>query len=204
MTGPGGVQVRCLEEGAVAVWIGEGEVAGRDVDALRAHDAVVRAALRSATPLPARFGTVFVDEAELRRSLRERAEELRAALERVDGRVEMGVRLEWDEEDPPPPAEPPPEGGRAYLDWRRREFAAEEARRARADALLDLVEARIAPEGSPAVRTLLPAPGIAGFMAHLVHRHAVGVYRSKVEEARSDLPSVHLRVTGPWAPYSFV
>src|SRR5690606_19330840 len=97
LTGPGGGAVRLVDEGPLAVWVSD--AAGpADVDAIRAHDAVVRAALRGATPLPARFGTAFSDERELRASLREREGELLESLARVAGKVEMGLRVEWQEE----------------------------------------------------------------------------------------------------------
>lgn len=209
LAGIAGAPVQRVEEEAVGAWVsavGPGSPSP-DVDAVRAHDAVVRAALRSATPVPARFGTVYADEAALRAGLRERAAELGEALARVHGRVEMGLRVEW--EAPVLPAKKAERGasvtsGRAYLDRRRAEIEAQEALRERAAGLLQEVEAIVAPEGYPTVRTLLPTQGVAGSVAHLVHRHAVGVYRGRVDEARAAMPQVRLEVTGPWAPYSFV
>lgn len=196
-----GAPVRLIEEGPLGVWICEG-AAAPGIDTVQLHDAVVRSALRTATPLPARFGTVFADERELRESLRERRDELVAGLERVAGRVEMGVRVEWDEVAASA-ALTPVGGGREYLEARRRELEGREALRARADALLDEVEVRIVTEASERVRKLLPERGVAGVVAHLVHRHTVGGYRARFEQARSAFPQVNLRLTGPWAPYSF-
>lgn len=205
LTGAGGAAVRLVEEGEIGAWISVANVGSGDVDSLRAHDAVVRAALRSATPLPVRFDTLYPDEHALRASLREAASSLQAALERVAGHVEMGVRVEWRERQEAAPSEKGAvASGREYLERRRREFAAHEAQRARATKLLDRVEARVAPQGDLGVRTLLPAAGVAGSMAHLVHRQAVGVYRTRAAEAQAELPEVTLRVSGPWAPYSFV
>lgn len=204
LRGHGGRPVRLLELRGLGVWISDGEPIQPELSAVRDHDAVVRAALRSATPLPLRFGTTYPDEAALRHALAGAEEELISALERVEGRVEMGVRVEWDRGDAGPLAEGQVAGGRAYLERRRQEMRALERLRSEAGALLDQIESRLVQEGEDGVRTLLPEPGVAGSMAHLVQRHMVGTYRSRVEEVQEDLSDVRLRVSGPWAPYSFV
>jgi len=203
---PEGGPVRLIEAGELGAWVCDGELP-RHLDEVRAHDAVVRAALRSSTPLPVRFGTTFADEEALRRSLQERREELLAGLRRVEGKVEMGIRVEWLERDPRgerPDRSTEATGGRQYLEARRRELMAAEERRLRAVALLEAVERRIGVDAAESLQRPLPAPGVAGVMAHLVQRQGVAHYRARVEEVRSDFPEVTLHVTGPWAPYSFV
>lgn len=200
--GPDGNRVRLIEEGGVGAWVGDGRPT-RDLQAIRDHDRVVRTALRSATPLPARFGTTFADEGALRQSLRERSVDLVAALDRVADRVEMGIRVLWNV--PQQPAEPAsPVSGREYLESRRREMEAEAELRLAASQLLDAVERELAVERSGTSRVILPEPGVAGTLAHLVHRQAFAEYRSAVGEANLALPTAELHVTGPWAPYSFV
>ncbi len=56
-------------------------------------NAVLAAASKRATILPLRFGTSFRNEAAVVQLLAARAGELGAALERLDGRVEMTVRV---------------------------------------------------------------------------------------------------------------
>ena len=57
LTGIGGAPVRCVEAAGLAIWLSD-EVAGpATVDRMRAHDAVVRAAMRSATPTAVRSPT---------------------------------------------------------------------------------------------------------------------------------------------------
>src|SRR5205085_7858775 len=48
--------------------------------------------------LPARFGSVFADEDEVRSMLRERRVELERSLDRVKGAVELAIRSSWSEE----------------------------------------------------------------------------------------------------------
>jgi hypothetical protein len=214
LRGPGGGAVRLLEEGRLGVWMSAGELPAATVESIGAHDAVVRAALRSATPVPARYGTAFADEEEARASLREREAELLAALERVADRVEMGLRVTWGEGtaadgggdasaggSPGTPAIP---SGRDFLLARRREMEERTELRERAGALLDEVEKLVDAKAYPSVRKVLPERGVAGLLAHLVHRRDARSYRERVDAARRNLPGVGLHLSGPWAPYSFV
>ena len=199
---PGGGPVRLIEEGPIGAWVMDGRP-GEGLSAVRAHDAVVRAALRTGTPLPARFGTVFPDQDTLLSTLRERLDALADALNRVEGAVEMGVRVGWDEREPARVQPEARQGGRAFLEARRREFEERERLRERADALLDAVEA-VVPRPLAAIRRVLPEPGVAGTLAHLVHKESVRSFRIAIEEARASFPRADLRLSGPWAPYSFV
>ncbi|MEV0281260.1 GvpL/GvpF family gas vesicle protein [Streptomyces sp. NPDC050610] len=58
----------------------------------RAHQRVVDAASRECCVLPLRLATVYRDEAGLRRVLAAEREEFGAALDRLEGRVEWGVK----------------------------------------------------------------------------------------------------------------
>lgn len=198
---PGVGPVRLIEDGPIGLWVVDGRV-GEGLSAVRAHDSVVRAALRSATPLPARFGTVFPTQEALMDVLRDRNGELVAALARVEGAVEMGVRVGWGEREPER-NDPPGGGGRAFLEARKREFEVREQMRERADALLDAVE-RLVPPPREKMRRVTPEPGVAGALAHLVQKESVRSFREAIEAARPAFPGVELRPTGPWAPYSFV
>jgi hypothetical protein len=210
LVGVDGAGVREVRDGALRLWLSEGGAAPPTPERLRAHDRVVRAAMRVVTPLPVRFGTRFPDEDAARASLRERREELLASLDRVQGRVEMGVRVLWNEAQREEAAvqlerQSPRNGsGREYLEQRRREREAETGVRRRAEALLDSVEEVLADPEVPSVRSVLPRADIVGTLAHLVQRSALSQYRQRVEQARERLPEVALALSGPWAPYSFV
>lgn len=214
LQGLAGRPVRLIEGPEIGFWVSEGSALPATPERLREHDRVVRAALRSATPLPIRYGTgCFASEADAREALRTRSESLRESLARVEGRVEMGVRMEWT---PPEPAPEPsrgsgetgvgteaPPGGRAYLEARRAELERAGSLRAAAGAALDRLEQELALEGVPAVRTVLPRPDVAGLLAHLVLRSEVQRYNECVTRAARAMPEYRLTVSGPWAPYSF-
>ena len=66
---------------------------------LRAHLAVLERTFEQTTVVPCRFGMVVEDEEALRRDFLEaRAAELEAALARLDGRKQLNVRVDFDEE----------------------------------------------------------------------------------------------------------
>src|SRR5439155_6420148 len=82
-------------------------------EALLTHERVVEAVMARGAVLPFRFGTELDDERRLAARLAERHDELVRALDRVRGRVELGVRVLA--ERPPAVGEGPDRSGRAYV-----------------------------------------------------------------------------------------
>ncbi len=214
LTGVGGMAVWVLEDGRLGIWLSDAKRVETTPQRLREHDRVVRAALRTATPLPIRFGTGFPDEDAARNLLDSRQNEMLAALARVEGKVEMGVTVFWDQhaarttllEEQPElrVAAIIPSSGREYLERQKHSRLLSEQLQRRAEALLERVTAAFESQHYPSETRLLPRPGVAGIIAHLVPREEVTGYRRQLEQVRKALPGVKLEVTGPWAPYSFV
>jgi hypothetical protein len=207
--------VRCIAEGELAVWVSGGAGAPATVEMLHAHDRVVRAALRTATPLPLRFGTRFSDEAEGRKLLRSRADEFLHDLRRLKGQVEMSVRVAFPSPEAPvessAPAESRPPGatpaagpGRDFLERRRSDFEREARRRAEEEAAVVAVTAALAHLELPSAASILGRDPVVVGMAHLVHRERLRPYRNQVAELKKKRPDLEITLTGPWAPYSFV
>lgn len=179
----------------------------------RAHDTVVQAASAAAPTAPMRLATIFLDDGGVRRQVEERYDELRAALDRVDGRAEWSVKVLARQRPAEPVAAGAPTGGAEYL---RRKKAESQARQT---AESDAVEAarRVADaltDGAPeavAVRRLQPQdPRLSGLegtmllnLAVLVEQDASERFRARVEEAADAEPAVSVVVAGPWPPYSF-
>lgn len=213
LRGVAGADVILLREGAVSLWFSPvAQPPAPTLEGLREHDAVVRAALRTATPVPLRFGAAFDTADHAAELLREREGEMIEKLERIAGRVEMGIRVGWPtgaagealQETAAAAAEPPVASGRDYLESRRRRLAVEAGVRAAAEGALAQVEQAFSDLRYPTHRQLLPQPEIAGLLAHLVHREHLEVYRTRFLELRQSLPQLDLVLSGPWAPYSFV
>ncbi|GEL17588.1 GvpL/GvpF family gas vesicle protein [Pseudonocardia asaccharolytica] len=230
VAGVGGTLVRAVGSGALAavassVDAGEfGEDALRHnledlgwlADTARAHHAVVDTVARHHPIAPVRLATVYLDDANVRALLDERAAAFTAALERVRGRTEWGVKAfaapqaaeepQAAEPQPPAPSEAGP--GTAYLMRRRaaRNRAAE-SRRSAADAASRLHEELA---GLAVANRRYPPqdPQLTGSRdemvlnaAYLVENAGEAAVRRLVEERGA--PGLRLQLTGPWAPYSF-
>ena len=159
-----------------------------------AHERIVEAVMKRGAVLPLRFGTELTDEEGLTAVLDERRGEFVHALERVRGRVELGLRVlsladsERDSSDEP--------SGRAYLLAR----AAEHHRAERVARDLHGPLAMLADE-SVVRRRLLPPAVFAA--AYLVDADRVEEFRSRAAELGARDEDVQVVVTGPWPPYNF-
>jgi hypothetical protein len=210
LTGVDGAAVTCLVEGDLGAWVSAAPGGGATPERIRAHDAVLHTALRTATPLPARYGGTLPGESELRERLRVRAAEWTDALARLAGRVEMGIAVPLAADVPAVSAATivgevgPPASGREYLARRRAEADARDGGRRAAEARLAQVERCVGEVPWPAARNLLGARGVAGTLAYLVPRAEVAEFRRRTDVLAACAGEPPPLVTGPWAPYSFV
>ncbi len=167
-----------------------------DPEALWSFESVVESLMHRHPILPARFGSVFEDEQDVREMVKARGEELREAFARVRGAIEISVRLDWNPTggtDANP--EPSPESGTAYLigkldQQQRAERLA--ARLAPLDALSRASMHRLLPDRATAVRA-----------AYLIDRNQIEEFTERARELDQALDDVQLLCTGPWPPYSF-
>jgi hypothetical protein len=204
LAGVGGAAVMQLVRGGLSAWYSVLPRVSPGEEALRAHEMVVREALRTATPVPFRFGTWFAHQEALEELLRREEEQLLALLRRVGGRVEMGIR--GIEASAPAgeegvAAEPATGPGRAYLERRRQALGEGEARARRAERLAAALRDRLDPVAE-ARTILLPDPTTLFELSLLIGRGEVVAFRERVASVQT--PGVELVISGPWAPYSFV
>jgi len=183
----------------------------------RAHEDVLLAVAASADVVPFRFGTISRTADDLRALLRDREHALVAALERVRGKIELGVKVWVDEARlrralAPPAAEAASATGRGYLEARRAaQREAADAETFCADLVREVYE-RVAAHAAAAVVNR-PQPreltGRAERMilnaALLVESDATAV-RDEVDVLAERLRGfgVTLEVTGPWPAHNFV
>jgi Gas vesicle synthesis protein GvpL/GvpF len=182
----------------------------------RAHEDVLRSVAAVADVLPFRFGTICRGEHDVRALLDDRCDALTAALERVAGRFELGVKL-WvdrarlDGSLLDPAADSSQASGRAYLEARRsaqqRKNEADalcvETARTTFERLLEHAVEGVANRPQPRELTcrdddmLLNAAFLVGS----------GETRLVEEIARIDAElhgrGFSLEATGPWPPYNF-
>jgi len=63
---------------------------------LSAHHGVLRLLMETITPLPMAFGIIAGSTAAVKRVLGDRRQDFAANLKRVEGKVEMGLKVTWD------------------------------------------------------------------------------------------------------------
>ncbi|MFD9895443.1 GvpL/GvpF family gas vesicle protein [Amycolatopsis sp. NPDC059027] len=181
----------------------------------RRHNDVVAEAARRATTLPFRLATIYLDRQRVHDVLRSGAERIGAALDRVEGRSEWGVKVYAEStaravEQPVVPsgsADPP---GRSYLRKRLAERRSRDAGWARAEATAAEVDRAL---GALAVdrrahrpqSTRLSGGGEQNVLnvAYLVGDAGVESFLAKADELRAAAGECRVELTGPWVPYSF-
>ena len=185
---------------------------------VRAHEAVLEAALERGPLVPFRFGTIYRSDEQVRQMLRENSR-LGTTLERLRGTFELGVKAFFDEDafdrsHDDDSTSGDAEGGRAYLLRKQRERRLADERSAfAADCAGDSHErlAAAAEEGraNPPQRPEVTG-GSAGAMilngAYLVRAERREAFKDAVTELESDYGprGVSYELTGPWPAYNFV
>ena len=184
-----------------------------DVDA---HQRVLALALETGTVLPFAFGQVAPNEQAVTTFLRTYSSEVRDELIRLDGKVQMGLKIQWDVEnlygyvldrDP------------ELLEFGRRVFASEatieekielgsrfEARlqEMRAEAV-DRLAAALPMLAAPPQGLPLHTDNAVAHLMLLMDRNEVGRFREGIERIAEAWPEEYeFRVTGPWPPFHYM
>jgi hypothetical protein len=142
--------------------------------------------------LPARYGRAFPDAAAVASAVDGRLDVLRDGLERVRGKVELGLRVTASA----PAEQVPATSGRDYLVVRRAQLrAAEKAARA--------IHEPLANAASAATVNVLATPELLLSAAYLVPRDELEGFLGLVEAATAQHSELAFACTGPWPPYSF-
>ena len=181
----------------------------------RAHEAILDTALRSTPVVPFRFGTIYSGEDHVREMLSEH-ERLTEALERVRGRVELGVKG-FLVDTPADTALNAPDdeasAGRRYLEEKQRARRLTEERDGLKASLANASHERLAADADEA-RANPPQPREVSrsdhdmFLngAYLVATDREVEFRAAVEDLETELGprGAVYELTGPWPPYNFV
>jgi hypothetical protein len=187
-----------------------------------AYGRVIESFHREFTVVPMRYGCVFEEQSQVLRMLEERAGEYRAMLKELEGCVEMGICVLWEDgrgsvvEEESSVSESVFEkgdaanGGRAYLAERKAYYAPWERFVRRKDALLERCRAAFAglfvrckAEISPwRVKGSPLGIGVPSFY-FMIRRGSVEAFKEAFREFSSREKDKFL-LSGPWPPYNFV
>lgn len=240
LTGVAGAKVSGAAAGGLTVLVSHVDLADFGAEALRqnmedldwledvarAHHGVIDAAARQFPVLPARFATVYSSDAAMSAALAGQGEELRAALDRVGGCVEMGVKAyaaaagagtdtgtdtDTDTDTAGTGAGGGTGGaGMAYLKRRRAQLsAAEDSRRATAEGARAL-HAQLSEHAGRSMLYPPQSPTLTGIRApmllnasYLLDADGSAAFAAVVTEAAAGHPELQIDLSGPWPPYSF-
>jgi hypothetical protein len=192
----------------------------------REHEAVLDAALHSATIVPLRMCTVYENAENAQRMLAREHEALDEALEVLEGRLEWSVKLlvesdallelaraELEPDDEPPAATERQGEGGAYMLGRRRERQVRQRAQSIAADVAEQVHARLQDWAIDAVTRPAQNPELSGHEGEMLLNAAYLVERERTDELRrlvDELEAHHrelgvtIELTGPWPPYNFV
>jgi hypothetical protein len=181
----------------------------------RAHHAVLAASGADHPVVPLRLATVYHDEDRVLAMLAERGAAFDAALHRVQGRTEWGLKAFLDPAariDDPAPARDAAAGaarpGTAYLLRRQADRTGAERRRQVAADQVEAVHAALSAVADDARRYPPQDSRLSGESREMVLNAAYlvrGRYRTALDRALDevDTRALVVRWTGPWVPYSF-
>jgi hypothetical protein len=168
-------------------------------------------ATASSVTLPLRLATVYRGDERVAEVLRQGYRRFRAALDRLAGRVELGVKVSTDPQAMAPAAAPSASSpGRDYLRRRRAQHRARDDAWQRAAAAAQRVDATLAGLALDSRQRPPQRPQLSGAPGENVLNAAYLVDAGRTEEfaalARrldAEAPGTRIELTGPWAPYSF-
>jgi hypothetical protein len=177
------------------------------VPRVQAYAQVVEALHKRCTVLPMRYGCEFSTRAQIVQLLCERRAEFQAALDEVEGCVEMSVRVLLGKTGRPAPKNgvpaPGPFPGKVYLAARKAWYAERDEERSDSAAVARRIENTFE---RLFVGCLVEAPCVSRerllTLHFLMDRRNQGRFRQAFRRLEKSAPE-KLLLTGPWPPYNF-
>jgi hypothetical protein len=189
VSGRGQAHVTAITHGGLAAIVSRADLGADEAtdDALRAHARVVDELMDEHNVLPVRFGTRLADPLAVRAVLAVKRRWLRAALRRVEGCVEIGIRATGPQRSITAATD-----GREYVHARLRDGR--------------LAAALHGPLAGLAVASRMRPVLVRGDVLHaayLVRRADLPAFCAASDELEREYPQVGLTFSGPWPAYSF-
>ncbi|WP_030378334.1 MULTISPECIES: GvpL/GvpF family gas vesicle protein [unclassified Streptomyces] len=189
----------------------------------RAHQNVIDALTGVTTPLPLRMATVFRDDSAVRVMMEKREDAFRHALDRLDGRVEWGVKIFMENPDEDAGGDggaaaeagtgtpaPKARSGRDYLRQRRMRTTAREEQWQKVEEFARRLHEKLSAQAEDSRLHAPQNPQLSGASgrnvlnaAYLVPRARSEEFVTLVDRTKDDTAGIRVELTGPWAAYSF-
>jgi hypothetical protein len=183
-----------------------------------AHEHVIESVMKSYTIIPMSFGTVFRTDDDIREVLRSIYPSLKDVLEQMSGKVEFGLKVNWDRDQIVEELKRQDEEiHRFHLEITKKHLQSTYLARMQLGRMIDkaLVEtsSQYVREIYEALRNVCVASrdnkpiGEKMIMnaAFLIERHREAEFDAAVNRVAKRFGSrLNFRYTGPWPPYNFV
>lgn len=172
------------------------------------HQRAVAAIGATMDLLPARFGTVFLNEASLEKHVASRTKALHSAFKKVADAEEWGVKVFMTAPAGTPGAAFSAASGKDYLRQKAKALAAQNSRRSAPDAETAKLEAaltKLSRAVAPTGKVSGAQPGLqwqASFLLPRARRKQWDTVLRRFAQRWGD--AKRIECTGPWPPYSFV
>ena len=212
VTGVAGSTVRALTLRNMVAWVSDGVRSAGSIDAIRAHNDVVEAAMTTgSTPIPVRYGQRFENDQACVDALIGRGPCVEALLTALQGCVEMTIlvtpstRRMLDDLEPLVPEMFDPAGhgvGRQYLRTLRKREARSGAIHQASEAVTNAFAHAVAPFVIQTLEHQTTTPMPLRTVSHLILRSDIARYNAAVT-AGPLARGIRLLVIGPRAPYAF-
>jgi hypothetical protein len=178
----------------------------------RAHEQVLDETMRMGTVVPFPICTVYEGAERVRDMLEREREPLAAALRRLRGTAEWGVKAYLVGREDDEAAAAAPASGTDYLTRKRTARDAAETARRELEATVEAVHARLRERAAGAVLSPLQDRRLSGHEGQMVFNAAYLVADADAEAFGSLFAEIArqlaagglaLALTGPWPPYHF-
>jgi hypothetical protein len=177
------------------------------------HEAVLESLMKDRTVLPVRYGAMFADESTAMGVLTAHYQSFVHGLDRVRGRVELSLRVLWENEEIKP-MKPNyrkafnnngcMNSGREYLYSRLNAEHLQQAIHFQAEKLVAELHPVLVRLSVEHYHQILLRPSLLVKAAYLVEQGQELNFRREVERLRQAYPTLRFLCTGPWPPYNFV
>jgi hypothetical protein len=172
--------------------------------AARDHARVVGECFKMTTILPFRFGTTFVDDEAMRRSIRSNQRSFLANVERLRGKSEMHLKVLVDDTSTLKDKPMPQAAGQEYLSCLRENATRLRERQTKARAVYTQMHRMFSPLEEEITCKRTDAGKMLLDIAHLIEHRSVERYQNKYASATQQMKDCAMHLSGPWPPYHFV
>jgi hypothetical protein len=170
------------------------------------HARVIAGCFQHSTVLPFRFGTVFSDDENLRRSVRANQRQFLSNIEQLRGKTEMHLKVFVDGSCGRALEKHLPADGlsREYFTNLRENAGRQRERQTRARAVSFQMHRLFMPLDEEVSCRLTESGKMMLDVAHLIDRKSVDRYMQKFTTTSALMRECQMQLSGPWPPYHFV